>query len=179
MNQKEIEIVDKNLINDPKCYNMKVSGIGGFTSENAAKGGKTAYEKGSHHWKTNHPGGNFKKGDLKTVEAAKKSWENRKDKPRPPMKEEQKEKIRQTLLGRKKEKPERKPRTLFKIQEPSGRIIQTNNLKYYLIENKLGRLTDEKLARKGYIILERLNIKDLDINVPGEPFIIFENFWTK
>ena len=37
------------------------------------------------------------------------------------------------------------------------------------------------MAMKGYIVLEKINICDLSNkkDVPKEPFIIFENFWTK
>ena len=41
MDDKEAEIVNEEMINDPMCYNMRIGGIGGFSRDEAIRGSKT------------------------------------------------------------------------------------------------------------------------------------------
>ena len=186
MDDKEAEIVNEEMINDPMCYNMRIGGIGGFSRDEAIRGSKTPKSIANRF------------DHVRARELGKLGGSRSKGRK---LSEEHKEKIRQYRKSQKdngwKQSPEsiakreqtrkengingivRCPKMLTTILQPDGKIIQTNNLEYYRYQNDLGRVIDSVMARKGHVILQKIKVCDLPNkeNLPREPFIITENFW--
>lgn len=134
-----------------KTIKMSVSHIS-FKGNNSSYFNSYLYENGKKRWseimKVNNPS---KKGISESTR--KKLSESRKDKPRS---NEIKEKIRNTLLGKKHSKErilKNKMSTckyLYEVKNPAGIIFRTKNMKFFCIKNNLCPSAMRRVAHGKY-----------------------------
>ena len=149
--EKEISYIAQYL-NDPKCYNIRRGGKGGFSPEEASRGAKTKnalYGGWAYDKKTKS---SFAKSRELAAECGKKG--------RVPIgythAPETKKKIAASLSLSIKGVP--KPKFLYEISTPFG-IVWTTNLTTFFKTWGFGRIERKRLdKRKGYCILQRIRL---------------------
>lgn len=156
----ERRIVNEDMINDPKCYNMRIGGEGGFSREEALRGSQLSCRSEAFYSAMKERRGipNAKWANDKEYhkQISSKGGQASKEKTKGTrISEETLEKRRKTLAI-KKPKGNTKPRFIYTIQHPDGMISTISNLTNFCRDvAKVPPRDNKRLLKKGYIILNK------------------------